>query len=513
MNKIIFFLFVFFMLLSSCVLADVKLPAIISSNMVLQQNSNAALWGWADVGEDVSITNTWNNQTVRTVADQNGEWKLILKTIKAGGPYSITIKGKNSVELANVMLGEVWLCSGQSNMEFPLEKQDGWKTGSVNAEQEIAQANYPNIRLFTVQKTTSGVPLKDVKGTWSECSPSTARRFSAVAYYFGKELWKETGIPIGLIHSSWGGTPAEAWTKKEILEADTDYKPIFDRLKKSEEDYPKSITVYEQQMEQWKKDSAIAKQKGDTVAKAPSKPAAVRYYQAPTYLYNAMIAPLIPYTLKGVIWYQGESNAGRAYQYRKLFPAMIANWRKDWNSDFPFYFVQIAPHQGQGPEIREAQLLTMLSVPKTGMAVITDAGDSLDIHPTNKEIVGKRLALWALAKDYGKANIEYSGPVYKSMKRENEKIRITFDHAVSGLEAKHGQLNEFIIAGEDQKFLPAQAKIEGNTIVVWNEMITKPVAVRYSWKNFPHPDLYNKSGLPATPFRTDQWPGVTFGKN
>ena len=503
---------IFFLLINQFVFADVKLPAIISDNLVLQQNSNAVLWGWADAGEAITVSNSWNNQTVKTVADQNGAWKLVLKTIKAGGPYSVTIKGKNLIELHNVMLGEVWLCSGQSNMEFPLERQESWKTGGLNTEQEIAQANYPNIRLFTVEKNTSVIPLKDVKGKWAECSPATARRFSAVAYYFGKEIWKETGVPVGLIHSSWGGTPAESWTKKEVLESDVDYKPIFDRLKKAEEDYPKSVTLYEQQLEQWKKDSATAKQKGDTITKAPSKPRAVSYYQAPSYLYNAMIVPLVPYTLKGVIWYQGESNAGRAYQYRKLFPAMIANWRKDWNSEFPFYFVQIAPYEGQGPEIREAQLLTMLSVPKTGMAVTTDAGDSLDIHPKNKEVVGKRLALWALANDYGKKNLEYSGPVYKSMKAENDKIRITFDHA-AGLEAKDGLFTEFTIAGDDQKFLPGQAKIEGNTVVVWNDLITKPVAVRYSWKNVPHPNLYNKTGLPASPFRTDQWQGETFGKN
>ncbi len=495
------------------VFADVKLPSVISDNMVLQQNTKVALWGWADPGEKISVGNSWSKEIANTVADEKGEWILHLKTIMYGGPYTITIKAKNSITLNNVLLGEVWLCSGQSNMEFSLEKQQSWMTGVLNAEQEIKQADFPAMRLFTVKRNTSGAPLQDLGGNWSVCSPSNVGKFSAVAYYFGKEIMKATGIPIGLIHSSWGGTPAESWTSNETLTSDTDFKPIFERFQKAIDDSITGKKIYEDQWVQWKNDSAMAKQKGDTLKAAPKKPAAIKYYQAPSQLYNAMIHPLVPYTLKGVIWYQGEANAGRAYQYRKLFPALINSWRKEWKNDFPFYFVQIAPYRAQNPEIREAQLFTYKTVSKTGIVVITDAGDSADIHPRNKEIVGRRLSLWALAKDYGKKELIYSGPVYNSMQTEGDKIRVTFDFAKYGLVATNGSLTEFTIAGTDKKVVQAQAVIEGNTIVVWSNDVKQPVAVRFGWKNVPKAELYNKAGLPASPFRTDDWPGETFGKN
>src|SRR2546421_2581606 len=402
---------------SGCSFAIVRLPALFADHMVLQQNSEVAIWGWADPGETINISNSWNQRTGNTIADKYGHWLINLPTSNAGGPYVLSIYGKsNRIDLQDVMLGEVGLCSGQSNMEFPLQRQEGWKTGSMNAKEEIEQADYPNLRMFIVQRATAAEPLQDVTGSWNVCNPSTAGKFSAVAYYFGKEIMKQTGMPVGLIHSSWGGTPAEAWTKKEVLESEPDFKPIFERFNKALEDYDKGTKEYELNFKQWLIDSTNARHRGDTISAAPKKPPAVHYYQSPAQLYNAMIAPLVPFTLKGVIWYQGESNAGRAYQYRKLFPAMIKGWRKDWNADFPFYFVQIAPHQGQSPEIREAQLITMKTVPNTGMAVITDAGDSLDIHPRNKEVPGKRLAVWALSKNYGKKNLVYSGPIYRSMK-------------------------------------------------------------------------------------------------
>jgi sialate O-acetylesterase len=502
-NYLSFCFLLFF--LSNHAFADVKLPAIISDNMVLQQNTTIALWGWADAGEAIEIKNNWNNKTEKVNADDKGNWLVHLKTIKAGGPYTISISGKNKIELHNVLLGEVWLCSGQSNMEFPLKKHQGWQTGVVNAEQEISQANYPMMRMFIVEKNTSTIPLNDVKGSWNICSPQTAGNFSAVAYYFGKRIQKETGFPVGLIHSSWGGTPAESWTKKEVLKSDKDFASILDRYDNSLKDYPVNLKKYEQELIQWKNDSMRQK---------PAKPAdPVKNSKSPMLLYNAMIHPLVSFTLKGVIWYQGESNADRAYQYRKLFPSLIKSWRKDWKQDLPFYFVQIAPFYKQNPEIREAQLLTFKTIPNTGMAVITDSGDSLDIHPRNKEVVGERLALWALAKNYGKSNIAYSGPVYQSMKIEGNKIILHFDFVNNGLASRESDLKEFTIAGADQKFVPARAVIKGNTVEVWSSEINNPVAVRFAWKNFMRPNFYNGAGLPASPFRTDDWPGETFGKN
>lgn len=510
-NKILFNCLLLLLLVTNKAFADVKLPAVISDNMVLQQRSTVALWGWADAGETVEIKNSWNNKTVKTVTDKNGNWQVKIKTSQAGGPYNLIIKGHNSITINNVLLGQVWLCSGQSNMEFPLGKQQGWRSGVINYEEEIAKANYPGIRLFTVQQQVADEPQNDVTGNWSSCSPETIAKFSAVAYYFAREINKSTNEPVGLIHSSWGGTPAESWTRKEVL--DSDFKPILERYNKAVESYPADLKKYEENLLQWKKDAEEIKSKNLTPKAAPAKPVEpAKNSKSPAKLYNAMIHPLIPYTLKGVIWYQGEGNAGRAYQYRKLFPAMIGSWRKEWKSDFSFYFVQIAPYRDQNPEIREAQLLTYRNVPKTGIVVITDAGDSADIHPRNKEVVGKRLSLWALAKEYKKKNLIFSGPLYSSMKTEGDKIRVQFDFANDGLVAKEGSLTEFTIAGADQKFVPAHAAIEGNTIVVWSTDIKQPVAVRFGWKNVPKAELYNNAGLPASPFRTDDWPGETFGK-
>ena len=503
---------IIFLLAAFPAFADIRLPAVISDNMVLQQNTRVALWGWADKDEKITISTSWNKQVVRVTADDNGNWKAYLNTIKYGGPYTITFQGKNIISLVNILLGEVWLCSGQSNMAFSLEKQQSWMTGVLNAEQEIAQADHPNMRFFSVQRNTSGAPADDLGGDWKLCSPANAGKFSAVAYYFGKEIMKATGIPVGLIHSSWGGTPAEAWVSKNTLMEDADFKAIIDRFNQSVNDSITSHQIYSEQLRRWNSDSVTMKEKGD-MKTAPQKPTPFKYHQAPAHLYNAMIHPLIPFTLKGVIWYQGESNASRAYQYRKLFPSLINSWRKEWGSELPFYFVQIAPYRGQNPEIREAQLLTYKTVHNTGMAVITDAGDSADIHPRNKEIVGRRLSLWALAKNYAKKDIIYSGPLYRSMKVEGDNIRIHFDFSEGLMIRDATVLTEFTIAGANRQFIPAQARIEGNTVVVSAVGVKQPVSVRFAWKNFMRPNLYNKAELPASPFRTDDWPGETFGKN
>nr|WP_255651168.1 sialate O-acetylesterase [Cesiribacter sp. SM1] len=482
--------------------------------MVLQQQKAVALWGWASPGETVVIQGSWNPaETVTVTADSEGNWKTNIKTAKAGGLYTLTFKGNNTIIINEVLLGEVWLCSGQSNMHFPVApiENSGWATGVVNYEQEISGATYPAIRMFTVARKVADTPQQDVEGSWEVSSPQTVGDFSAVAYFFARELHQKTGLPIGLINTSWGGTPAESWTRKEILESDADFVPILTRYQEALEKYPEAMEAHKLALASWQKEAEEKRSRGEKPGGAPREPIGPNHNKSPYKLYNAMIAPLIPYTIKGAIWYQGESNADRAYQYRKLFPAMISNWRQDWNQEFPFYFAQIAPHRSQRPEIREAQLLTMLSVPKTGMAVLTDAGDSLDIHPQNKQVVGERLALWALAKDYGQ-KLSYSGPVYKSMKVKKDKIILKFSHTEGGLVAKDGALKEFTIAGADQNFVPAQARIEGKKVVVWSDSIANPVAVRFGWKRIPAPNLYNGAGLPASPFRTDEWQGETFAE-
>nr|WP_262904739.1 sialate O-acetylesterase [Hymenobacter lucidus] len=407
-------------------------------------------------------------------------------------------------------MGEVWLCSGQSNMAFPVARVPStWKTGVPDADQVIPLAHYPAIRMFTVEQKVADTPQRDTKGSWVVCSPATVGGFSAVAYFFAQEIQAKTKLPIGLIHSSWAGTPAESWTRQEVLAQDPDFQPILSR-------YEQGITTFVQDQAAYKAQLADFQQKRaanpKTTRAAPLAPVGATSNKSPYKLYNGMIRPLIPYTLKGVIWYQGENNAVRAYQYRRLFPALITSWRNEWQQpEMPFYFVQIAPHYSQNAEIREAQLLTMQTVPHTGMAVITDWSDSADIHPRNKQVVGHRLAQWALAKDYGAKKTVYSGPVYQSMKAENGKVRLRFEHADGGLVAQNGPLREFTIAGTDSIFHPAQTRIDGNSVVVWSTQVPRPVAVRFAWRAIPRPNFYNAAGLPATPFRTDQWKLKTQG--
>ncbi|MGD8786071.1 MAG: sialate O-acetylesterase [Phycisphaerales bacterium] len=490
--------------------ADIKLPAIIRSNMVLQQDMKVPIWGWAEPGEEVTVSVSWHSMKWAVTADKDGKWKFKMTPPQAGGPYEMTLSGKNTIKLENIMVGEVWVCSGQSNMEWPVAQTN-------NAKQEIAAADYPNIRLFTVVKRVADKPQSDCKGRWTQCSPQTIAGFSAVGYFFGRELHKELNVPIGLIHTSWGGTPSEAWTRREILEKEADAAPILERYDEAVAKYPQAKKDYEQKVEEWKKAAEQAKSENKPAPQRPWPPLGPGHSHAPSGLYNAMLAPLIPYGIKGAIWYQGETNAGRAYQYRKIFPAMIKNWRNDWGQkDFPFLFVQLANYKAVNPEpvesywaeLREAQLMT-LDLPNTGMAVIIDIGEADDIHPRNKQDVGKRLALWALAKSYGK-ELVYSGPIFKSMTIKNEKTILNFDHVGGGLTAGGGEsLKGFAIAGADRKFVWADAKIEDNQIVVSSDKVTNPVAVRYAWADNPICNLYNKEGLPATPFRTDDWPGVT----
>jgi sialate O-acetylesterase len=447
--------------------AQIRLPSFFSNNMVLQQKCDAPMWGWADSGTHISITPGWSNTPYQTSADHEGKWFVKIATPSAGGPYSIVI---NEDTLTNVMIGEVWLCSGQSNMQWALKQ-------SENADHEVQKADYPDIRLFYAARDHARTPNKDVYGHWDECTPKAAGTFSAVAYYFGRELYKELHVPIGLIHVSWGGSTVQAWTNPDVLQTTPEGRTFLEKFK----------------------------HKIDTTAPGELP----RNYRDPGANYYGMIRPLIPYGIKGVIWYQGENNVFEHQMYRNAFETMVKDWRKEWGEeDFPFYFVQLAPYHYSkgvvGAALRDAQRKA-LDIPNTGMAVTLDIGDTASIHPKNKLDVGKRLSLWALAKTYGKASLAYSGPLYESMSLEGNRIRIGFAFAGSGLICNGDKLTCFTIAGNDKEFHPATAVIDGNTILVASEKVKNPVAVRFAFENMDVPNLFNTDGLPASTFRTDNW--------
>jgi sialate O-acetylesterase len=490
-----------------CARADVKLPGLFSDNMVLQQGVRAPVWGWADEGEPVTVT--FRGGKVSATA-HNGKWAVKLPGLKAGGPDTLSVEGKNRIELKNVVVGEIWICSGQSNMEWPLNK-------SFESEKDIAGAANPNLRLFTVPKLKANEPVNDVKSNWQESNPETVKSFSAVAYYFGRDLQKARGVPIGLIHTSWGGSPAEVWVREAVLAANPDYKR--DLL----DPYPAQEKKFQEELAKWEKEAEELKKEG----KQPTRGRPWASWK-PSELYNGMIAPLIPYAIKGAIWYQGESNAGRAHQYRTLFPDMIKNWRNDWGQgDFAFLAVQLAPWdknkkrppeeitalpgESDWAELREAQVLATKVLPKVGLTVITDVGDKDDIHPAKKEPVGARLALVARSVAYGEKIVAH-GPVFKGMKVKGDKAILTFDHVGGGLEARGGRLRGFSICDEDRKFVWASAEIDGDKVVVSSPLVPKPIAVRYGWADYPVVNLFNKEGLPASPLRTDDFPMTTAPK-
>ena len=626
--------------------AIVKPARIFSSNMVLQQGQENPIWGWADKGEKVTIS--FAGKTIVVKADKSGKWSSKLPNLDYGGPYELSIKGKNTILFNNIMIGEVWICSGQSNMEFTV-------SSTMNAKAEIAMANYPNIRLFTVSKKVSQTPVADLdNGEWQICTPENIPAFSAVGYFFGRKLNQDLKVPVGLIHTSWGGTVAETWTSAQTIENDPDFKDKlkelagFDMSKYREQKmaaikailkevptkdeglvngvavyadqkmddtgwaeidptkvweevgypsidgigwYRKTIELTEMQAKMateinlgtiddkditWINGVKIGSTDQYNVKRIYTIPAntlkagknviAVRVVDTggggglygtddkyliagdkqinlaekwkfkiteaqigsgeigpndyPTLLFNGMLNPVIPYGIKGAIWYQGESNADRALQYQRIFPNMIKDWRTHWNQgDFSFLFVSLAnylqpekqPSESTWAELREAQTKT-LALPKTGMALAIDLGDANDIHPKNKQDVGKRLALAALKTTYGK-NIVYSGPMYQSVKFDGNKATISFTETGSGLitKDKYGYVNGFSIAGADHKFVWAKAEITSDrTVVVYSEEVKNPAAVRYGWANNPDDvNLYNKEGLPTNPFRTDDWPGIT----
>lgn len=499
-NKILLLLLVLSAKLSLS--AQVKLPALVSDNMVLQQNAKVNLWGWASPNQKINIQLGWANFPVNVTADAEGNWKTTVETPKGGETaYNITIEASNKITLKNILIGEVWLCSGQSNMFFPVGREEGtWKTGVKNYEEEVKNAVFPNIRLFTVALNASAKPLEDVTGSWRICSPESIKTFSAVAYFFGRDLYQKLNVPIGLISTSWGGTKAEAWTAQNVLEEDVAFLPILQEDAKSEKVYQEKLEAYYLALTNERIASAANAPKSQ-LKKPKKEPNKTSYV-----LYNGMLHPLVNYTIKGAIWYQGESNSGKAYLYRSLFPTMVKSWREEWKQgEFPFYYVQITPHKGQNAEIREAQLMSLKTIPNSGMVVTTDVGDAQNIHPIDKQTVGYRLALIARAKTYGENKLVYSGPIFNHMKIKKQKVQLFFDYADSGLKKTGDTLKEFEIAGNDQVFYPAEAKIEGKTIIVTSPKVKEPAAVRFAWKAVPEPNLFNNENLPASPFRTDDW--------
>jgi sialate O-acetylesterase len=435
-----------------------------------------------------------------------------LDPMEAGGPFTLTIRGRNNVEVRDVLVGEVWVCSGQSNMQWPMKLSD------MPEPDTIQKSSDPQMRLFTVPRRAADTPQSDVQARWEPCDPSTLPEFSAVAYFFGRRLRQELNVPVGLISSNYGGTPAEAWTSCAALRFDPVLRNLLDRQAQAAAAYPSRLAEWRRAMDAHRQEADKARQEGREPPRPPAQPQdPAESPQRPGGLYNAMIAPLIPYAIRGVIWYQGESNAGEAWLYRRLFPAMIRNWRANWGQgDFPFLFVQLAPYTRIKPEpgdskwaeLREAQLLTALNVPNTAMAVITDLGDEDDIHPRRKAPVGERLALAALAKAYAR-KVEYSGPVYRKMQVEGSRVRLSFDHAEGGLVVHGDRLTGFAIAGGDGRFVNAEARVEGDQVIVWSPQVPRPAAVRFGWADYPVVNLYNRAGLPASPFRTDDFPMVT----
>ncbi len=468
--------------------------SIFGDNMVIQQGINAPIWGTAYPNQELTIAFAGTLQ--KTKANAIGNWIIKLPILKAGGPFKMVITTKiDSIILKYVYIGEVWLASGQSNMQFKLNEGN-------NAAKEIADANYPTIRFFTVEHNISSKPLDKVKGEWLVCNSENAKKFSAVAYFFARELNQDKNVPVGVISSSWGATPSEAWTSGESLSNYPDLKDSIMRYQKLQEDWELLYRNFVDETE--------AVKKMNNGSKPPTMPVQKNY---PTALYNAMIAPIIPYGIKGVIWYQGENNATRAIQYRSLFPLLINDWRSKWkNETLPFIFVQLANFKAKNPEpvfkddwalLREAQSMT-LQLPNTGMAVTIDIGDAKTIHPTNKQDVGNRLYLSANHVAYHVPGT-YSGPQYASMAIKNDKIELSFTQIGKGLISKGDSLLGFAVAGADKHFYWADAKIIGDKIIVGSNYVPNPVAVRYAWATNPDVSLYNVEGLPASPFRTDDW--------
>jgi len=492
-------------LMASGLQAGLKLPALVGSHMVLQRDLANPIWGWADPGADITVSIAGQSHTAK--ADDSGKWKVTLHPMTGSSHalrMTIVSKGE-SIVLSNIVVGEVWICSGQSNMQWSVSQSD-------DPDLEIASANYPNIRFISVPQVGTQEKQADFKGQWDLCTPETTGEFSAVGYFFGRQLHQTLGVPIGLIDNAWGGSAAEAWISREVIDADTRLQNVAEQWKNTEATYD-----HEKAMADWKVNAEAAKAAGKPAPRAPSNQ--LTGNQRPGNIWAGVLHPTIGYGIRGTIWYQGESNAGRAYQYDEVFALMISEWRKAWGiGDFPFYWVQLADFMAEKPEpgesswaeLREAQTKT-LAVPNTGQAVIYDIGEGRDIHPRDKQNVAKRLARIALARDYGKA-IEYQSPSYQAMEVKDGKAILTFDHVGSaGLYAFDTQeVTGFAVAGEDKVWHWGVGKITGpDKVEVSSAAVATPVAVRYAWADNPVANFYGRNGLPVVPFRTDDWPLTT----
>lgn len=484
--------------------ADVRLPRIISDHMVLQRDAGVPIWGWADPGESVTVAIGGQKKTAK--ADAKGKWQVKLDRLTETGPLTLTVSGtKNTLTVNDVLVGEVWLASGQSNMAWMVRQ-------SRDFEKEQAAARYPQLRMFTVSRVPARTPSDDCTGSWQVCTPETVGLFSATAYFFGRELHQKLGVPVGLINSSVGGTPVEAWTSLDVQKARPELQGLLAGWEKRAATYEpaQALAAYEKQLATWKEAVKKAKAEGKQPPRQPQKPGDPRdNTHHPAVLFNGMIAPLVPYAIRGAIWYQGESNAsteetGKLYAVQ--LPLLIKDWRARWGQgDFPFAWVQLPNFQTKAegwPAVREA-MVKSLALPNTGMAITMDIGEVNDIHPKNKQDVGHRLALWALARVYDR-DVPYSGPLLGGHQVKGNVVELSFQHATRGLVAKGGDLKGFTIAGADKKWVPAVARIEGDKVLVSSPEVQEPVAVRYSWAANPDGNLFNGAGLPASPFRTDK---------
>lgn len=486
-------------------IGQVRLHPLFQDRMVLQQQTESPIWGWAEPGEEIVVS--FRGAEARTTAGSNGDWRVDLPTSDAGGPFELKIKGTNEVVLSNVLVGEVWVCAGQSNMERPISME--W-----DGEKEIVTTTYPGIRLFQVGQAAAREPQEALEGTWKVAEPSAVGEFSAAGFYFGRELSRALNIPIGLIQATWDGSGMYAWSPRSAIEEVWEPKHL-EKAALDLEESQQAAQDYHRAYGEWIAEAEAAEKAGKPVPAPPEPPDDKRRSQdSPSRLFNGMIAPLIPLAIRGVVWHQGESDAHRAVRHTKMFPALIRGWRREWGiGDFPFYYVQLNNYLETSPEpakskwacFREEQLQA-LSEPNTGMVVALDIGDPHDIHPKNKKEVGRRLSLIALARVYGR-DIPYSGPIYESMKVEGDKIRLNFKHTEGGLAARGGgDLAGFAVAGQDRRFRWAKPEIEGDAVVVGSPEVPLPVAARYGWDDNPVCNLFNGAGLPASPFRTDDWP-------
>lgn len=487
----------------SATIAEVSMPNIFSNHMVLQRDMATPVWGKAESGETISVSIA--DQSYTTTASSNGEWRIALKPMPAGGPYTMTVQGSNSLTFENVLFGDVWFCSGQSNMQWSINN-------SNNTAVEVVSANYPEIRLLQIPNRGTQEPQDNFDGQWEVCSPETIPTFSAVGYFFGRRIHQSTGVPIGLVRNAWGGSAIEAWIDRETLEAGGEFANLLAQRDKPVEGYTdevhaRKVAEHKLKLAEWEQ-----AKKG----KRPRAPSDPRYNQhRPANIYNGVLYPTIGYGLKGVIWYQGESNAWDAKNYQKLFPLLITTMREDWGQgDFPFYWVQLADfknlqqanERSNWAELREAQTMTLNAVPNVGEAVIIDTGEGNDIHPRDKQTVANRLVRHALNNEYGFTMAHHS-PRFREMSIEGNKASIQFDYVTQGLYAHDTkQVKGFAIAGADQKFVWAEAIISGrDSVQIWSDAVAEPVAVRYAWADNPEANLKDRTGLPVTPFRTDDW--------